>query len=50
MQWGAILYIAGRTTFAIVYLIGVPVLRSAVWSVGLIGTLMVGFEAMSAVF
>ena len=50
INWGAGLYLIGRTAFAIIYLIGIPVMRSAVWAIGLLGTLMVGFEAMRAVF
>ncbi len=49
-QWGAIIFVAGRGAFVAVYLIGVPVLRTAVWSVGFTGTLMVGFEVFRAGF
>jgi uncharacterized MAPEG superfamily protein len=48
--WGAILFVAARAAFVAVYMIGVPVLRTAVWSVGFTGTLMVGFEVFKAGF
>jgi len=49
-QWGAGLTLAGRAAFALVYFLGVPVLRSAVWGIGLAGTLMVGVALVKSGF
>jgi len=46
--WGAGLYLLGRVLFAPMYLLGVPYLRTVVWSVSLIGILMLGFEVIRA--
>lgn len=48
-QIGAGLYLAGRVAFAPLYLLGVPYLRSLVWGIALFGTILVGFEVVSAV-
>ncbi|MEM9618412.1 MAG: MAPEG family protein [Pseudomonadota bacterium] len=45
-QWGAVLFVAGRAAFAVIYMMGVPVLRSAAWGVALTGLLMVGFDVV----
>jgi uncharacterized MAPEG superfamily protein len=45
-QWGAILFVAGRVAFSVVYFLGIPVLRSAMWGVATTGTLMIGFELL----
>lgn len=36
-QMGAWVFLFGRVTFSIIYLIGIPYLRSVVWGVGVIG-------------
>ncbi|MGB3626816.1 MAG: MAPEG family protein [Henriciella sp.] len=38
---GAALYFWARLAYAPIYLLGVPVIRTVVWTVGLVGTLMV---------
>lgn len=38
---GAALYFWARLAYAPVYLLGIPVVRTLVWAVGLVGTLMV---------
>lgn len=49
-QWGAILFVAARAAFAIIYAMGIPVLRSAAWGVGLTGLMMIGFELVRSGF
>lgn len=41
---GAMLYFWARLVYAPVYVIGIPYIRTLVWAVGLVGTLMVLFE------
>lgn len=41
---GAGLYLAARVMFAPLYMLGVAYLRSVVWGVGLLGTMLIGFE------
>ncbi|MEO1253104.1 MAG: MAPEG family protein [Pseudomonadota bacterium] len=45
---GAMIFAAGRIAFAVIYLFGVPVWRSAMWGVAMIGLLMMGFEIAAA--
>ncbi|MEL6724836.1 MAG: MAPEG family protein [Pseudomonadota bacterium] len=45
---GAILYIAGRATFAPLYLLGVPYLRTLAWTVSVVGVLILGYVVMTA--
>ncbi|MEO1241435.1 MAG: MAPEG family protein [Pseudomonadota bacterium] len=45
-QWGAVIFVAGRAAFAVIYMMGVPVIRSAAWGVALTGLLMVGFDVV----
>jgi uncharacterized MAPEG superfamily protein len=45
---GAGFYLAGRLAFAPLYLLGVPYLRSLVWGIALLGTMLVGFEVAKA--
>ncbi|MEL7113383.1 MAG: MAPEG family protein [Pseudomonadota bacterium] len=45
---GAILYFAGRATFAPLYLLGVPYLRTLAWTVSVVGILVLGYVVMSA--
>ena len=40
-HWGAILYIAARTTYFPLYAFGVPYFRTIVWMISLIGMLLV---------
>ncbi len=46
--WGAGLYLAGRIAYVPLYLLGVPVLRSIVWTVTIIGIALVGYEVFRA--
>lgn len=46
--WGSGIYLAGRVGFAVFYLVGVPVARSAAWGVSLIGILMISYELIMA--
>ncbi len=46
--WGAGLYLAGRLAFAPFYLFGIPVLRSAAWTVAITGIALVGYEVFRA--
>ncbi len=41
---GAVTFVAGRAAFAVIYMLGIPVARSAAWAVALTGLLMIGFE------
>jgi len=41
---GAGVFLAGRAAFAVVYFLGIPVLRSAVWGVSMAGLFMVAYE------
>jgi uncharacterized MAPEG superfamily protein len=43
-QWGAIIFVVGRVAFSVVYFLGIPVLRSAMWGVATTGALLIGFE------
>ncbi len=47
---GAVLFLTARAAFAIIYMIGVPVLRSAAWGAGFVGLAMIGFELVRAGF
>ena len=38
--WGAVLYLAARVLYVPLYAAGIPVVRSLVWSVGLVGLIM----------
>lgn len=49
-QIGAAIYLAGRLGFVPFYLLGVPYLRSLFWGIAILGTLLVGFEVMAAMF
>ncbi len=49
-QWGALIFIAGRVAFSVVYFLGIPVLRSAMWGVATTGTLIVGFAVLMVGF
>lgn len=44
--WGAAIYFGARISFAVLYLAGVPVMRSAAWGVGVIGLGLIGFEIL----
>jgi len=39
--WGALLYLAARVIYLPLYALGIPVIRSIIWLVSLIGILMV---------
>ena len=45
---GALIFVFARAAFAVIYIMGVPVLRSAAWGVGLLGIMMIGFELLRA--
>lgn len=49
-QIGAATYLAGRLGFVPFYLLGVPYLRSLFWGIAILGTLLVGYEVMAAMF
>ncbi len=49
-QAGALVFLAGRAAFAVIYFIGIPVLRSASWTVAMVGLFMIGFELIKAGF
>ena len=40
---GAAIFVISRAVFHIVYMMGIPVLRSVVWTIGAIGQLMMAF-------
>ena len=48
-QLGAIVFVAGRAAFAVIYMLGIPVARSAAWGVALAGLLMIGFAVAGAI-
>jgi uncharacterized MAPEG superfamily protein len=39
--WGAILYVVGRLLFVPIYAAGLPVVRTLVWTVSMVGIVMV---------
>jgi uncharacterized MAPEG superfamily protein len=45
---GAWIFLIGRMLFAIVYFLGIPVLRSLVWAVGVVGLIMIAAELFFA--
>ncbi|MDP6344963.1 MAG: MAPEG family protein [Alphaproteobacteria bacterium] len=45
---GAQIFVIARLVYAVVYLIGIPWLRTGVWAIGLIGLLMVGSVFLTA--
>jgi len=47
--WGAGIFLVGRAAFAVLYLAGVPVLRSAAWGISITGLLMIAYELVSAI-
>lgn len=47
-QIGAGLYLASRVLFALVYMSGLPVIRTVVWTVGTVGLFMIAFEILTA--
>jgi uncharacterized MAPEG superfamily protein len=40
-MWGAVLYVVGRALFVPIYAAGVPVVRTLVWAVSMIGLILV---------
>jgi uncharacterized MAPEG superfamily protein len=38
--WGAVVWIVARIVYLPLYLVGIPVVRTAVWSISIIGLLM----------
>ena len=48
--WGAGLYLVSRLAVAPLYLLGVADLRSLVWGVALLGTMLIGFEVAMSLF
>jgi uncharacterized MAPEG superfamily protein len=40
-MWGAVLYVVGRALFVPIYAAGVPVVRTLVWAVSIVGLIMV---------
>jgi uncharacterized MAPEG superfamily protein len=47
---GAIIWLAARLAYLPLYAMGVPVVRTIVWAVGLLGILMVLWPALAATF
>lgn len=43
---GSTIFFWGRVAYAIVYLVGIPWLRTAVWAVSVVGMLMVLFQLL----
>lgn len=43
-QLGAGLFVVGRAAFSVIYALGVPVLRSVAWGVGVAGLLLIATE------
>jgi len=39
--WGAVLYLASRVLYVPLYAAGIPVVRSVVWTVGLVGLILI---------
>ena len=49
-QFGAGLFVAARIGYAVVYAAGIPVLRTAVWSVGTLGLFLIAWEIARIAF
>ncbi len=49
-ETGAVLFLLSRLGFAALYLAGVPVLRSAIWGVGVLGLVLIGVEIAGALY
>lgn len=47
---GAGIYLAGRVAFAPLYLLGISYLRSLAWGIAVLGTILVGYEVVAALF
>jgi len=47
---GAVIYVGARAAFAVIYFMGVPVLRSLAWGVSLAGLLTIGYELVRVGF
>ena len=45
-QAGAMLFLGGRALFALVYMMGVPVVRTLVWAAAMTGLVMVGVDVV----
>lgn len=45
--WGAVLYLAARVAYVPLYAAGIPVIRSLVWAVGLVGLSMILFAILA---
>lgn len=45
--WGAVLYLAARVLYVPLYAAGIPVVRSLVWSVGLVGLILILFAILA---
>lgn len=46
--WGAAVFLIARIAFAAVYLAGIPVVRTGVWTIGLVGILMIATDVLEA--
>lgn len=46
--WGTVIYSLGRVVFPILYVAGVPVLRSVVWGISVTGLALIGFDVVKA--
>ena len=47
---GALLFLAARALYVPIYLLGVPVVRTLVWTVGLFGLVLIGYAIFSQGF
>ena len=46
--WGAVLYVVGRAIYLPLYAFGVPVLRTIVWLISMVGIVMILVALFSA--
>lgn len=46
--WGAGLFLGARVLYVPLYLAGIPMVRSVVWTAGFVGCLMVAFAVLTA--
>ena len=47
---GALLFLAARALYVPIYLLGIPVVRTLVWTVGLAGLVLIGYAIFSQGF
>ena len=49
-ETGAVLFLLSRIGFTVVYMVGLPVVRSLVWGVGVLGLVLIGIETVAVLF